>query len=103
MKRRDELRPADRRRRPGQLSAAIRARQLAQAAGREISVCVLEKGAQVGAHILSGAVIDPVALNELLPDWRALGAPVRTEVSEDRYCCSEKRPAGGCPAPCSRR
>ena len=70
---------------PAGLSAAIRARQLAQAAGREISVCVLEKGAQVGAHILSGAVIDPVALNELLPDWQALGAPVRTEVSEDRF------------------
>ena len=70
---------------PAGLSAAIRARQLAQAEGREISVCVLEKGAQVGAHILSGAVIDPIALNELLPDWRALGAPVRTEVSEDRF------------------
>ena len=70
---------------PAGLAAAIRAKQLAQAENREISVCVLEKGAQVGAHILSGAVIDPIALNELLPDWQAQGAPVRTAVSEDRF------------------
>lgn len=70
---------------PSGLAAAIRLKQLATAANKEISVCVLEKGAQVGAHILSGAVIDPIALNELLPDWRARGAPVRTAVSEDHY------------------
>ena len=58
---------------------------LAAAANKDVSVCVVEKGAQVGAHILSGAVIDPIALDELLPDWRARGAPVRTAVSEDHY------------------
>lgn len=66
---------------PAGLAAAIRLRQLA--ADRELSVCVLEKGAQIGAHILSGAVIDPIALDELLPDWRALGAPLSTRVTDD--------------------
>ena len=70
---------------PAGLAAAIRAKQVAGAAGQEISVCVLEKGAQVGAHILSGAVIDPIALDELLPDWRQRGAPLRTEVSEEQF------------------
>nr|MCU0889442.1 NAD(P)-binding protein [Rubritepida sp.] len=60
---------------PSGLSAAIRAKQAAAALGREISVCVLEKGSEVGAHILSGAVLEPRALDELLPDWAALGAP----------------------------
>lgn len=68
---------------PAGLAAAIRLRQLASKEGREISVCVLEKGAQVGAHILSGAVIDPVALDELLPDWRESGSPLKTQVVED--------------------
>lgn len=67
------------------LAAAIRLKQCAAAAGREISVCVLEKGAEIGAHILSGAVIDPVALSALIPDWRAKGAPLDTEVCEDRF------------------
>ncbi|MGH8714470.1 MAG: electron transfer flavoprotein-ubiquinone oxidoreductase [Casimicrobiaceae bacterium] len=70
---------------PSGLSAAIRLKQLALEHGREVSVCLLEKGAAVGAHILSGAVIDPRALNELLPDWKALGAPLHTPVSEDRF------------------
>ncbi len=70
---------------PAGLSAAIRLKQLAQAAGRDLSVCIIDKGAEVGAHILSGAVIDPVALNELIPDWKALGAPVTTEVRDDRF------------------
>jgi electron-transferring-flavoprotein dehydrogenase len=70
---------------PAGLSAAIRLKQLAAAAGSEIAVCVLEKGSEVGAHILSGAVIDPIALNELLPDWKALGAPLNTPVSADRF------------------
>ena len=68
---------------PAGLSAAIRLRQQAAALGQDISVCVLEKGAEVGAHILSGAVIDPIALNELLPDWQAQGAPIKTQVTED--------------------
>ena len=70
---------------PAGLSAAIRLKQLAQEAGREISVCIIDKGSEVGAHILSGAVIDPIALNELVPDWKALGAPVQTEVRDDRF------------------
>lgn len=68
---------------PAGLAAAIRLRQLAQNQEREISVCVLEKGAQIGAHILSGAIIDPIALDELLPDWRTLGAPLQTQVKHD--------------------
>ncbi len=70
---------------PAGLSAAIRLKQLAAQAGSDISVCVLEKGSEVGAHILSGAVIDPVALNELIPDWKEKGAPLKTEVKEDRF------------------
>jgi electron-transferring-flavoprotein dehydrogenase len=70
---------------PAGLSAAIRLKQLAAQAGAEVSVAVLEKGSEVGAHILSGAVIDPKALNELLPDWKALGAPLETAVTQDKY------------------
>jgi electron-transferring-flavoprotein dehydrogenase len=70
---------------PAGLSAAIRLKQLAAQAGRETSVCVLEKGSEVGAHILSGAVIDPVALNELIADWQAKGAPLDTPVTADRF------------------
>ena len=70
---------------PSGLAAAIRLKQLAAQAGREISVCLLEKGSEVGAHILSGAIIDPRALNELLPDWKAQGAPLDTPVAEDRF------------------
>ncbi|HEY7750542.1 MAG TPA: electron transfer flavoprotein-ubiquinone oxidoreductase [Aestuariivirgaceae bacterium] len=70
---------------PAGLSAAIRLKQLSAKAGRDISVCVLEKGSEVGAHILSGAVVDPVALSELIPDWKAKGAPLKTEVREDRF------------------
>ncbi len=70
---------------PAGLAAAIRLKQAAGAAGREISVCVLEKGAEVGAHILSGAVLEPRALDELLPDWQALGAPIDTPAREDRF------------------
>ena len=70
---------------PAGLSAAIRLKQLAGEQAREVSVCVLEKGSAVGAHILSGAVIDPIALKELLPDWKSLGAPLNTAVSEDRF------------------
>ena len=70
---------------PAGLSAAIRLRQLSVEAGHEVSVCVIEKGSEVGAHILSGAVIDPIALNELFPDWKEKGAPLHTPVSEDRF------------------
>jgi electron-transferring-flavoprotein dehydrogenase len=71
---------------PAGLSAAIRLKQLAAAKDAEISVCVLEKGSEVGAHILSGAVIDPVGLDKLLPDWRNdPDRPLKTEVTEDRF------------------
>jgi electron-transferring-flavoprotein dehydrogenase len=70
---------------PSGLSAAIRLKQLAAEKGHEVSVCVLEKGSEVGAHILSGAVIDPIALNELIPDWKAHDAPLNTPVTEDRF------------------
>jgi len=70
---------------PAGLAAAIRLKQLAAHASREVSVCVLEKGSEIGAHILSGAVIDPRALNDLLPDWQAQGAPIDTPVTEDRF------------------
>ncbi len=70
---------------PAGLAAAIRLKQLAAEKGSEISVCVLEKGSEVGAHILSGAVMDPKALNELFPDWQSKGAPLNTAVTEDRF------------------
>ena len=66
---------------PAGLAAAIRLKQLSP----DLSVCLLEKGSEVGAHILSGAVIDPVALNELIPDWKEKGAPLNTPVTEDRF------------------
>ena len=70
---------------PAGLAAAIRLKQLAAEKGREIGVCVLEKGSEIGAHILSGAVLDPRALSELIPDWKERGAPVQSAVSEDRF------------------
>jgi electron-transferring-flavoprotein dehydrogenase len=66
---------------PAGLAAAIRVKQLSP----DTSVCVLEKGSEVGAHILSGAVVDPIALNELIPNWKELGAPLNTPVTEDRF------------------
>jgi electron-transferring-flavoprotein dehydrogenase len=77
---------------PAGLSAAIRLKQLAAEQGKEVSVCVLEKGGELGAHILSGAVMDPRALTELIPNWKELGAPLNTEVTEDRILfLTEKR------------
>ena len=70
---------------PAGLAAAIRLKQLATARDAEVGVCVLEKGSEIGAHILSGAVIDPRALNELLPEWQQLGAPLNAPVTEDRF------------------
>jgi len=68
---------------PAGLAAAIRLKQLAAKAGSDISVCVIEKGSEIGAHTLSGAVMDPRAITELIPDWKAQGAPLETEVTED--------------------
>ena len=70
---------------PAGLSAAIRLKQLAAEKGQDVSVCVLEKGGELGAHILSGAVMDPRALDELFPNWKELGAPLNTPVTEDRF------------------
>ena len=70
---------------PSGLAAAIRLKQLTNETGKELSVCVLEKGAEVGAHILSGAVIDPIALSELIPDWKERGAPLNTLVQDDEF------------------
>ena len=68
---------------PGGMATAIRLKQLAASSGREISVVVLEKGSEPGAHILSGAVMDPIAINELIPNWRDLGAPLKQPVTGD--------------------
>jgi len=70
---------------PAGLAAAIRLKQLAAERNAEVGVCVLEKGSEIGAHILSGAVIDPRALNELIPDWQQLDAPLNVPVTEDRF------------------
>jgi len=69
---------------PAGLAAAIRLKQLSASKGHEVSVVVVEKGSEVGAHILSGAVIDPIGLNRLMPDWKAKGAPIDTEVTADQ-------------------
>jgi electron-transferring-flavoprotein dehydrogenase len=78
---------------PAGLAAAIRIKQLAAQQNREIGVCLIEKGSEVGAHILSGAVIDPRALNELIPDWKEKGAPLTTPVTEDRFLILGERSA----------
>ncbi len=70
---------------PAGLSAGIRLKQLANEAGHELSVCILEKGSEIGAHILSGAVVDPISLNELIPDWKDRAAPIGVPVSENHH------------------
>ncbi len=70
---------------PAGLSAAIRFKQLCAEHGKDYSVCVIEKGSEVGAHILSGAVMDPIAMDELFPDWQERGAPLKVPVTEDRF------------------
>jgi len=84
---------------PSGLSAAIRLKQLSAEQGHELSVCVLEKGSEIGAHILSGAVIEPRALDELLPDWRVQGAPLNTPAGEDRFLFLTQRSAYRLPTP----
>ncbi len=70
---------------PAGLATAIRLKQLAAEKNQEIGVCVLEKGAELGAHILSGAVMDPLALTELIPDWKEKGAPLNVPVTQDKF------------------
>ena len=85
---------------PAGLAAAIRLRQLAQHAGNEeFSVCVIEKGSEVGAHILSGAVIETRALDELLPDWKERGAPLNTPAGDDRFMLFTEKRALRLPTP----
>lgn len=82
---------------PAGLSAAIRLKQLADAAGSELSIVVVEKGAEIGTQVLSGAVMDPVALNALIPDWREKDAPLKTKVTSDRFSVLTKTKAFGLP------
>jgi len=82
---------------PGGLAAAIRLKQLAAQREQEISVCVLEKGSEIGAHILSGAVMDPRALTELIPDWKEKGAPLDTAVTEDKFLFLSEKGARATP------
>src|SRR5512138_2423759 len=70
---------------PGGLATAIRLKQLAALENREIGVCVLEKGSEPGAHILSGAIMDPRAITELFPNWHEMGAPLVQEVTSDEF------------------
>ena len=84
---------------PSGLAAAIRLRTLAAEQGRDLSVCVLEKGSEIGAHILSGAVIEPRALDELIPDWRDKGAPLDQPAGDDRFLFLTKGRAIRLPAP----
>jgi len=84
---------------PSGLAAAIRLKQLAAAAERELGVCIVEKGSEVGAHILSGAVFEPRALDELIPDWREQGAPLVTPATEDRFLLLTANRAWHLPTP----
>ncbi len=89
---------------PAGLTAAIRLRQLAADAGADdFSVCVIEKGSEVGAHILSGAVIEPRALDELLPDWKNLGAPLHTPATDDSFLYLTEESARRLPTPAPMR
>ncbi|HRK96462.1 MAG TPA: electron transfer flavoprotein-ubiquinone oxidoreductase [Rhodospirillales bacterium] len=84
---------------PAGLSAAIKLRQLAADTGRDVSVCVVEKGSEIGAHILSGAVVDPIALNELIPDWKDKGAPLHTPATKDEFLFLTEKKAYKLPTP----
>ncbi|XP_044958057.1 electron transfer flavoprotein-ubiquinone oxidoreductase, mitochondrial-like [Hordeum vulgare subsp. vulgare] len=82
-----------------ELAAAIRLRQLCRAADADLSVCVLEKGAEVGARVLSGNVFEPRALDELIPEWRQEDAPIRVHVSSDKFWMLTKNKASTLPSP----
>ena len=84
---------------PSGLSAAIRLKQLANEAGKNIEVCLIEKGSEVGAHILSGAVLEPRSLNELIPDWQERGAPLDTPVTADKFMFLTKTGSFRMPTP----
>lgn len=84
---------------PAGLATAIRLAQLGQEQRRNLSICVVEKGSEVGAHILSGAILEPRALDELIPDWREKGAPLDTPVTKDRFLYLTRNRAIGLPTP----
>ncbi len=84
---------------PSGLSCAIRLKQIAAEKGSEISVCILEKGSEIGAHLLSGAVFEPRALNELIPDWKEKGAPLNTPVTKDKFMLLTKKGGISLPTP----
>jgi electron-transferring-flavoprotein dehydrogenase len=84
---------------PSGLSAAIRLKQLANEAGKNIEVCLIEKGSEIGAHILSGAVLEPRSLNELIPDWQERGAPLDTPVTADKFIFLTKTGSFRMPTP----
>ena len=88
---------------PAGLAAAVRLRQLSAEGGRDIKVCVVEKGSEVGSHILSGAVLEPRALDELIPDWRDKGAPLNTPATDDRFTLLTRRRAIRLPTPPAMR
>src|SRR4051812_23908496 len=82
---------------PAGLNAGIRLRQLGSQAEREVSVCILERGSEVGAHIFSGAVLDPISLNELIPDWKERGAPLTVPVTENHHWVLSQKGKFGVP------
>ena len=84
---------------PSGLSAAIRLKQLNDEAGKDLSICLIEKGSEIGAHILSGAVLEPRALNELIPDWQDKGAPLDTAVASDKFMFLTKTGSFRLPTP----
>jgi electron-transferring-flavoprotein dehydrogenase len=84
---------------PSGLAAAIRLKQLAAESGQDVNVCVIEKGSEVGAHILSGAVIEPRALNELIPDWKERGAPLNTPAAQDQFLLLTRETSYKLPTP----
>lgn len=84
---------------PSGLSAAIRLAQLAQEQEKELSVCLIEKGSEIGAHLLSGAVFEPRALNELIPDWKDKGAPLNTPATKDKFLFLSESKATALPCP----
>ena len=88
---------------PAGLAAAVRLGQLAAEHGRQVSVCVIDKGSEIGAHILSGAVLDPKSLDELIPDWKDRGAPLHTPARDDRLMFLTERRAFSLPVPAGMR
>ena len=88
---------------PSGLSAAIRLKQLANESGTNIEVCLIEKGSEIGAHILSGAVLEPRSLNELIPNWKELGAPLNTPVTADKFMFLTKTGSLRMPTPPSMK